>query len=155
MRCTCVCVCRCKYTCIVSKCSCTCSTVSSQNMPPVSAHYFEGRDVCLNIQLLSCVCLIWFVMLHTRLTITITAEARRILDEWSFAEHVLWEIRGACVNTKVIGVEATCIASGDRGWPHVSTYWECMAKPWWVASKQSYSDFVCTCLRMHSMAELN
>ena len=73
----CVCECRCKYTCIVSKCSCTCSTVSSQNMPPVSAHYVEGRDVCLNIQLLYCVCLIWFlVMLQTRLTITITAVAR-------------------------------------------------------------------------------
>ena len=32
----------------------------------------------------------------------------------SFVEHVLWEISGACVDTKLTGIEATGIISSDR-----------------------------------------
>ena len=32
----------------------------------------------------------------------------------SFVERVLWEISGACVDTKLTGIEATGIISSDR-----------------------------------------
>ena len=33
--------------------------------------------------------------------------------EGSFAEHVLWEITRACVDPKLRGIKATCIAGGS------------------------------------------
>ena len=43
----------------------------------------------------------FLTMLHVRLTITKTAVA--FWTNGSFAEHVLWEISGACVDTKLRG----------------------------------------------------
>ena len=75
------------------------------------------------------------------------------LKNSSFAERVLREINGTCVNTKRRGIEATCIVSGDREQPRISSYLS--NKTLVVVSKQGYSDFVCTSLQTYLMTELN
>ena len=50
------------------------------------------------------------MMLHAKSKIMMTA-----VKNDSFAECVLGEISGACVDTKPCGIEATCIVSSDRG----------------------------------------
>ena len=46
-------------------------------------------------------------------------------DFWkSFAEHVLQENSGICVNTKPMDIEATCIISGDRGRSCVRSFYQ-------------------------------
>ena len=52
-------------------------------------------------------------MLCVRSTITMTDTAFR--KNYSFAECLLQEISGACVDTKLRCIEVTCILSGGRG----------------------------------------
>ena len=40
----------------------------------------------------------------------------------SFAECVLQEISGACVDAKLRGIEVICIVGGDRGYSCASSY---------------------------------
>ena len=47
-----------------------------------------------------------------RLTITMTATA--FWKNGSLAKCVLWEISSAYIHTKIRGIEATCIVSGDK-----------------------------------------
>ena len=55
----------------------------------------------------------------------------------SFAEHELWKIYSACVDTKLRGIEATCIFSGDRERPHISSYCKQRRPRWRPANKDS------------------
>ena len=55
----------------------------------------------------------WLMLIRMRLTITTTAAAFKKND--NFDECVLQEISGACVDTKLRCIEATCIVSGDKG----------------------------------------
>ena len=91
-----------------------------------------GRGVCSNIQLVSCIRHPSLAMLRVRSTIMTT-----VVKNGSF-EHC-----GACGDdTKPRGIKATCIVSGDRGRPWVSSYYE-QRKLWrWV------------CLRTQSTTEL-
>ena len=68
-----------------------------------------GGGIYSNIQL---VLSIHPPMLHARSTITMTATA--FWKSSSFAECVLQEISGACVDTKLRGIEVTCIVGGGR-----------------------------------------
>ena len=54
------------------------------------------------------------------------------LENTSFIECALQEISGAWVDTKSRIIEATCISSGDRGQPCVTSCSQCeQQKPWW------------------------
>ena len=46
----------------------------------------------------------------------------------SFAEHVLWETSGTCVDTKPRGIKATCFFSSDRGQSCINFY--CKPRQW-------------------------
>ena len=78
-------------------------------------------------------------------------------ENGSFNEHVLQEISGACVHTKPRGIEATCIVSGDRERPRVSSRSQCKQhKTWrWPENEAMNSNFVCTRFRIQSTTELN
>ena len=67
----------------------------------------------------------------------------------SLAEHVLWEISGACVDTKPRGTKDTCIICGNGGIPSASN------KNLGGGQEQGENNFVCMCLRAQSMMELN
>ena len=75
------------------------------------------------------------VSLHTTLKQSGEGILATSLD--SFAEHVLWKMSSACVNTKPTGIEATCIVSGDKGRTHISSYFKQHKPRWWLANKAS------------------
>ena len=80
---------------------------------PLYAHYFEGRDICLNILVCTLLHLFSQTLSCTRSTIPTTAAA--LWKNGSFGKCVLQEIKGICVHTKPRGIEATCIVSADKG----------------------------------------
>ena len=63
----------------------------------------------------------------------------------SFADCVLREISSGCVDTKLRGIEATCIVSDKRGRPRVSLLSQCeQQKSWlWPANKTTVIWGVC------------
>ena len=69
---------------------------------------------------------------HTIVTTAMGFWMNGIIDE-----RVLQEISRACVKTKPRGIEATCIISGNRGQPRISSRFRCkQQKPWrWPANK--------------------
>ena len=60
-----------------------------------------------------------------RMGSTITTTAVAFWKNSSFAEHVLWEISGASLVTKLRGIKATCSVSGDRRQPRISSHSLC------------------------------
>ena len=81
---------------------------------------------------------------------TIATTATAFWMNGSFDECVLQEVSGACVHTKPRGIEATCIISGNRGRPHVSSRFQCeQQKPWrWPVNKSIV--FLCVCVYKHN-----
>ena len=43
----------------------------------------------------------------------------------SLAKCLLWEISSAYIDTKIRGIEATCIVSGDKRQSHVRSHFQC------------------------------
>ena len=69
----------------------------------------------MNIQFVSCIRpLPPFVAIFNTCEVNNHDDCRS-LENGSFAERVLREISGTCVDTKLTGIEATCIIIGDRG----------------------------------------
>ena len=79
-----------------------------KTLPLLFAHYFEGGGVCSNINFVS-----YIVPPAVPHTIAMTAVA--FWMNGSFDERVQQEISGACVETKLRGIDATCIVSGNKG----------------------------------------
>ena len=79
------------------------------------------------------------------------------LENTSFIECALREISGAWVDTKSRIIEATCISSGDRGQPCVTSCSQCeQQKPWWrPVNKAIVVLCVRTCLKTQLTMELN
>ena len=88
-------------------------------------------------------------LIHVRSTIKTTAVA--FWKNGSFDERVLQEISGACVHTKPRDIEATCIISGDRGRPRVSSHSQCKQHKTWQSSENEvmYSN-LCVHVSKHS-----
>ena len=64
-----------------------------------------------------------------------------------FAECVLQENSNTCVDTKLRGIDATCIVSGDRGWPCINLHSQ--------YKQQGYSNFHVYVLKTKLTMELN
>ena len=77
-----------------------------------------GGDIYSNIYYFWAI--LYSPMLCVRSTITMTAAAFQ--KNYSFAECLLQEITGACVDTKLRCIEVTRIISGGRGWSCISSY---------------------------------
>ena len=78
----------------------------------------------------------------------------RLVFPNSFTKHALWEISSDCVEIKLIGIEATCIVSSDRGQSvrklTVLQVRKTQRDGSWAASKVSC--FASKCLRKHLTA---
>ena len=87
-----------------------------ENTPPLFAHNFMakvGRGHLLKYSI-HVVHTPFLAIFNTR-NVDSHDNCRGFWKEGSFAECVLLEIIGACVDNKSRGIEATCIVSGDRG----------------------------------------
>ena len=111
------------------------AVISWKYPSPLFAHYFEakvGRGLCLNTQI--GLNHMPPTMLHARLSITKTAAA---LKEQQLHWLCTTGISGTCVDTKIRSIKATCIISGDRGWPYSSLYCKKRKPRWWPVNKAS------------------
>ena len=123
-------------------------------MPPLFAHYLRQKwrgGICSNIHFFFCL-YICPLSHSSQSLIRMRSTIEAFLKNNCFAECVLWS--GSFVDTKLRGIEATClvmVTGDDPAYARIPVW---ATKSLVVASEQRYSNFGCTCLRIQSATTL-
>ena len=108
--------------------------------------------ICSNIQFISCICpslYSWQSLIH----IPSIPCNHKVDKSGSFNEHVLQEISYVCCQEA--SKQPSCIVSGDRGGPHISSC-SCVHNETLVVAREwGYNGFVCMCILILTMTKLN